>query len=354
VSAGDLQAGEAIVLTPAGAAAIAVVRLRGRGVDSFLAKYFSRKLRPGFCVHGELSDGENILDDPLVMRAENGDWADVSLHGGTWAVRGFLEFARREGFAICDSSPANDENAWEEAGSILDREVLANLPLARTREGIEMLLSQPRIWRAAIARKDLDFARILADRSLWWMLYPPVIAIVGEPNVGKSTLANRLFGQERSITADVPGTTRDWVGDMANIDGLPVMLMDTPGIRQTEDLIERAAIERAGEKIAKCDLVVQVWDATASPKGGTPGGLLVINKIDRPAGWDFSRVDALRVSAKNGDGLSGLRGRIRQYFGVGEVGEEEKRPRWWTPRQRKILKRAAADWKAVLEIDQLA
>jgi small GTP-binding protein len=350
VSLKDLRAGEAIVLTPAGAAAIAVVRLRGKDVEKFLAKYFSRAPRPGFCVHGELRDGQTVLDDPLVMLAENRAWADVSLHGGTWVVRAFLELAKREGFSILDSLPGHLESAWEEAGSILDREMLANLPLVRTREGIEMLLAQPKLWRTAMDGRNLDIAGILQDRSLWWMLHPPVIGIIGEPNVGKSTLANRLFGQERSITADIPGTTRDWVGEMANIDGLPVMLVDTPGFRKTEDAIERAAISAAREKIAACDLVLHVLDATRSPADLNRSAFLVINKIDQPTAWDLSRLDALRVSAKTGEGLPELRDRIGQYFGFRELGNSH--PRWWTERQREILQRAIDEPVTLRELNQ--
>ena len=86
-----------------------------------------------------------------------------------------------------------------------------------------MLLNQPAAWR-----KGIDPAAMLKDMTLWRLLHPPKIAIVGEPNVGESTLANRLFGQQRSITADVPGTTRDWVGEMADIGGLAAMLIEYP------------------------------------------------------------------------------------------------------------------------------
>src|SRR6185503_2714425 len=99
----------------------------------------------------------------------------------------------------------------------------------------------------------------------WWMLHPPRVAIVGEANVGKSTLANQLFAQERSITADLPGTTRDWVGEVANVDGLPVTLVDTPGVRETADEVEREAIARSGEQVAAADLILLVLDATRLP-----------------------------------------------------------------------------------------
>src|SRR5690606_12064877 len=106
-----------------------------------------------------------------------------------------------------------------------------------------------------------------------------------------STLANQLFAQERSITADLPGTTRDWVGEIANLDGLAVMLIDTPGLRMTDDLVEREAIERSGQQVRAADLVVVVLDASVpaaeqlAHRQAHPNALIVVNKCDRAA-WD--------------------------------------------------------------------
>ena len=104
----------------------------------------------------------------------------------------------------------------------LEQEVLMSLPLARTELTLRMLLAQPAAWDRLIARPPAkaETENILADRALHWLLHPPRVAIVGAANVGKSTLANQLFGQQRSITVDLPGTTRDWVGETANLDGL--------------------------------------------------------------------------------------------------------------------------------------
>src|SRR5213075_1287570 len=107
-----------------------------------------------------------------------------------------------------------------------------------------------------------------------------------------STLANQLFGRERSITADVPGTTRDWVGELANVDGLMVMLVDTPGVRGTMDDIEREAIEVSRREVAGADLMIVVLDQTQDAReqvelaGKHAGGIVVANKKDKEAGWN--------------------------------------------------------------------
>ena len=135
-----------------------------------------------------------------------------------------------------------------------------------------------------------DVVRIRDDHSLYWLLHPPRVAIIGVPNAGKSTLANRLFAQERSITADLPGTTRDWVGEIANVDGLAVMLVDTPGLRHTDDPIESEAIRRSKGQIERADLVVLVLDVTQprdpdqlALEAAHRCALVVVNKSDQAA-----------------------------------------------------------------------
>ena len=261
----------------------------------FLRRFFSQPVHAGQCVHGRLGDGPNLIDDPLVVLAEDESWADISLHGGAWVVAAALELARREGFTVLqDIGPPTPPEAMDEIGPVFQQEVIGHLPLARTDLALRRLLAQPTAWRQAM-RDGFDVQTMLVDRSLWWLLHPPLVAIIGQANVGKSTLANQLFGQQRSITADVPGTTRDWVGELANIQGLAVMLVDTPGFGQAEDPLQQAALASSREKIAGSDLRILVLDATHPPAGPVElrDGLLVVNKTDQPAGWDFSRLAAL-------------------------------------------------------------
>jgi len=194
---------------------------------------------------------------------------------------------------------------------------------------------------------------VLEDRGLYWLLHPPRVAIVGVPNVGKSTVANQLFAQERSITADLPGTTRDWVGEIANIDGLAVMLVDTPGVRQTQDAIEREAIERSREQVGAADLVVMVLDATRDLSeqrdllAAYPSALCVMNKVDRPKTWEVPDGGAwIQTVATTGSGVDRLRDAIkRQFLGTGPF--DVNQPRWWTRRQREILELGLKDPSAL-------
>jgi len=135
------------------------------------------------------------------------------------------------------------------------------------------------------------------------------VVIVGEPNVGKSSLFNALVGTPRAIVTDVPGTTRDVVTEVVDIGGLRVTLADTAGLRETRDPIEGIGVERSRQTAAVADLVVTVVDRSESRSLNTDyKGLVVANKADLPAAWDDPLTVA--VSATTGEGLDELRRRI--------------------------------------------
>jgi len=335
----------AMLLTPPGSAAIAVARLTGPQVPGFLEAHFSRKPCPGRCAHGNLTDGEQMIDDPVVVLSDDEHVVDVNLHGGPWVVRSMLELARRGGFVIQvrPTVPLPDEAV--DAEYPREREILAHLPLARTELALRELLGQREAWERleALPAGELsaELAEMRADYSLWWLLHPPRVAIVGAPNVGKSTLANQLFAQQRSITADLPGTTRDWVGEIANVDGLAVLLVDTPGIRLTADPVEAAAIERSGVEIGAADLVLLVLDATRplAPEQGElrlrfVNALVVVNKSEGPAAWQRGEVAGIETVATSGEGVDAVRAAIRNHFGIDA---RRGRAKWWTQDQREQL-----------------
>lgn len=328
-----------MLLTPAGTAAIAVVRIAGPGVSGFLARRFSAPTPDDRCVHGTLRDeNDAVLDDPVIVCSDGGLVADLNLHGGPWVVESVLQLTAREDFARVEPSPIAHD-----APSELEREMLAHLPAARTELALRTLLAQPAAWARLIdARPSAEILRqILENQRLANLLTPPRVAIVGAPNVGKSTLANQLFGQARSITADMPGTTRDWVGATANIDGLAVILVDTPGLRATDDPIEREAIARSGIEVQRADLLVHILDATAEQEDiPDPGAIVVINKIDLRA--IPGRDDAIQTVALTGEGVDQLRNAIRERLHCG--GEPDlSRAYIWTQRQHDIVTRALDD-----------
>jgi tRNA modification GTPase len=345
----------AFLLTPPGPAAIAVVRIHGPQVGEFLRKHFSRPVVPGRCIYGILADAQREIDDAIVVLSDQ-ITADLNIHGGTWVVQSVMDLAQREGFSIIDVQTAPLPSLAVDASNVLEEEVLTHLPMARTELGVRMLLAQNQAWDELILQSAKSPERVrvalraaIIDRSLEYLLNPPKVAIVGPANVGKSTLANQLFAQERSITADIPGTTRDWVGEIANIDGLPVLLVDTPGLRATSDPIEAEAIDRSRAEVTAAALVILVLDATRPLKDEQwelldhfPEAMRVINKCDRAFAAGMAELKAIRTIATERQGLSELRIAIGTHF-CGEFPPVLDRPRCWTGRQKQIVERSIYD-----------
>lgn len=155
------------------------------------------------------------------------------------------------------------------------------------------------------------------------------LAIAGRPNVGKSSLFNRLLEQDRAIVTEIPGTTRDTVSETASIGGLPVRLVDTAGIRVGQDVVEKLGIERSWQAMADADLTLVVLDgsepltaddATLLERAGR--SLVIANKSDLTEAPGLPP-DAIRVSAHTGEGVDELRSRIVAVVSHGSGPEQE-------------------------------
>lgn len=335
-----------IQLTGPGISALATVRLIGPGVESFLAAYFSRVVPPGSLVHGRLRDAAGVIDDPVAARSADGLSLDLTLHGGAWVVQAAIDCATRAGFTFTPSGDMGHEMI-SDARDEWDGELQLALPRARTARAAKRLFAQPDLWRAWwTGRPTADEMRAaLADRSLHHLLHPPSVAIVGLPNAGKSTLANCLFGIARSIVSPIAGTTRDWVGEEANLDGLIVQLLDTPGRHATTDVLEHEAITKSEQPIARADLVIVLLDAARPWKDQShlmnefSEPLIVLNKLDeRCDDWAEQRMQALAATpivARVGEGVETLVREILRRFGVSE--SMTRGPSCWTLRQRLLL-----------------
>jgi tRNA modification GTPase len=152
------------------------------------------------------------------------------------------------------------------------------------------------------------------------------LAILGKPNVGKSSLFNQLVAQDRAIVTDVPGTTRDVLTETVNLDGVPLRFADTAGVRQTTDRVESLGVTRTFETLADADLALVVLDGSSSledddhhvlEKTAQVRHVIVINKADLPPGLDTAVLNGapkVFVSAKTGQGLNELRNALRIFL----------------------------------------
>ena len=162
--------------------------------------------------------------------------------------------------------------------------------------------------RLECARRRLREGKILREGAL--------VVIAGAPNAGKSSLMNALLGERRAIVSDVPGTTRDSIEEWLDVGGWPVRLVDTAGLRETDDAIEGEGVERARELMSRADVVVRLTPAgepfdsrQSAVDCRGPSVIDVISKCDLEARGDGA-VWGVRVSSKTGEGLDALRGAI--------------------------------------------
>ncbi|XER09857.1 tRNA modification GTPase MnmE [Sporomusa rhizae] len=163
--------------------------------------------------------------------------------------------------------------------------------------------------------------------------------IIGKPNVGKSSLLNALLREKRAIVTDIPGTTRDIIEEYVNIRGIPLRIIDTAGIRDTADVVEKIGVEKAKELVSQADLILLLldWSAPLSSEDRSVLELLsdrraivLINKSDLPPKLELAEVErysegrlVLKISVAQGEGLAELEQAIADIVYSGQVGQGE-------------------------------
>ena len=175
--------------------------------------------------------------------------------------------------------------------------------------------------------KNADEGRIIRDGLK--------LAIVGKPNVGKSSLLNALLKEKGAIVTDIPGTTRDVIEEFINLDGIPVKVIDTAGIRETDDIVEQIGVEKSREKMNEADLVIFVLDSSRElddedreilERLKDKKYIVLLNKVDLESKINEDEVkdleNIIRISAKSGFGLEDLKSKIKDMFFDGEVDTE--------------------------------
>lgn len=352
-------AARAARLTPPAPGAIAVIRIDGPRAAEILTAILRQRTadrppslpagRPVVC---RLVDENTIVDDVVAVRLAGEDTPTFELdtHGGVRIVERTLQLLERHGATVV---PADRMLAAGNTGDDLRRQADRALLGVTSRRLTRWLLAQRRLLPPYLARRESwtpDEAAAFAERSrvACRLIEGLHVAIVGPPNAGKSTLANRLIGRDRVIASDTPGTTRDWVSETALVRGWPVTLTDTAGIRTTDCAIEAEAIRRGRDKARAADLVVVVLDATL-PRARLESGIhsatqgltgvqpviVALNKIDlmTPSGAvDGSecgpeapgdKYTQCRISAKSGDGIEALEAGIETRLGLVLLGDPQ-------------------------------
>ncbi len=362
----------AAISTPAGQGGIGIVRLSGKDAIHIADKIFRssgkhkiKKIGSHRILYGHIldPDSKELVDEVLisVMKAPNTytkeDIIEINCHGGAVPVRRALELVLKYGARLADPGEftqrafLNGRIDLAQAEAVLD--VINSLTVESQKSAVNQLkgnlsekiekIRQELVELAALVETFIDFPEEdiepfslkdvnkrslkikkalekLINSSRYGLILREGLktAIIGRPNVGKSSLLNALIEKDRAIVTEAPGTTRDVIEEYLNIKGLPLRIMDTAGIRNVDDVAEKEGVKRSLSAIEDADLVLLVLDGSASlhktdkeliRKSGNKKRILVINKTDLTQKINLSQpsFNPVNISAKKGTGLGKLK-----------------------------------------------
>lgn len=373
------------IITPPGTGGISVIRLSGKDAISIAFRLFRNKsgkslssARANSIHYGHILDSPSgeLLDEVLlsIMRAPRSytceDVIEISCHGGALITGKVLEVLVGEGARLAQPGEFTKRAFFNGRIDLAQAEAVISLINSKTEEGLRSSIWQlegklSRVINelrnslsAALAsleayidfpEEDIDVAihdidgnvhssiesidRLIEGYYRWKPFREGILtAIIGRTNVGKSSLLNTLLGEERAIVTPHPGTTRDIVDGLAVVDGIPLMILDTAGLRATEDLVEEEGIRRMYKSIDSSELVLLVidgseplteWDEALLRKTENKKKVIIINKIDNGnlvnEGLLGCDSPVVCTSVINGEGMDTLKKVIRDTV----VGREQ-------------------------------
>jgi|TARA_B100001971_G_scaffold214914_1_gene255453 tRNA modification GTPase len=394
----------AAVATPLGEGGLAVIRLSGKQalaiaeicfepIGNSSAKPTAAKthtLHYGKIVHEEREIDEvllAVLKAPRTFTKE--DTVEITCHGGLLASQSVLKAVIAAGARSADSGEFTRRAFLNGRIDLAQAEAVADIIHARTdlaliaaneqlagklsrrinhlRDDLMQTLAHieahldfpdediaPDTMTQLLVRLDGVLAfidELLATANEGQILRRGIrAAIVGRTNVGKSSLLNQLLGHERAIVTATAGTTRDTIEETANVRGIPVVFIDTAGLREAADAIEAEGIRRSHESVATAELILQVLDASEELTDedqkyldafGGKKRILIANKIDQPPQLNLSGHEIIETCALNGGGVETLKDAIRAAVWNGEV-RADMLPVMINARHRDVLCRARA------------
>lgn len=397
--------------TPAGAGAIAVIRLSGKNAISIASTLFtsvSGKIlskQKTHTVHlGQIKDGEKIIDEVLATIFKNPksytgeDVVEISCHGSHYIQQEIIQICLRNGCRMAQAGEFTLRAFLNGKMDLSQAEAVADLIASDSAASHQLAIQQMRggfsseikklreelLNFASLIELELDFAEEdveFANRAEFQKLITRIthvlkrlidsfatgnvlkngipVAIVGEPNVGKSTLLNALLNEERAIVSDIAGTTRDAIEDEIVLGGIGFRFIDTAGIRETTDTIEGLGIQKTFEKIEAAQVVIYLFDAEkflVSQQAGQAGSspiaigipveietiknkyplknlIIVANKVDKLTDEEAQQLDFrlnsiegsfhVLLSAKKGLGLIELESRLLDFVNTGALRNNE-------------------------------
>lgn len=331
-------------------------------------------------IFGNIKDGDKKIDEVLVayMKGPNSytaeDVIEINCHGGFISVKRILElvlskdvrlaeageFTKRaflngridlsQAEAVIDVINAKTDKAHEVAENQLDGS-LSNR-IREFREKVTELLAQVEV-AIDYPEEDIEFIayttleektrelnkdiKKLYETSESGKIFREGLktVIVGKPNVGKSSLLNSILGENRAIVTDIPGTTRDVIEEFVNIKGIPLKIVDTAGIRETDDVVEKIGVEKSMASFDTADLIIMVVDSSSElseedreilEKVQGKETILLLNKTDLPQVIDEEEVkkyvneeNIIKISALHNEGIEDVHDRIEAMVYKGDI-----------------------------------
>ncbi|WP_203663702.1 tRNA uridine-5-carboxymethylaminomethyl(34) synthesis GTPase MnmE [Lacticaseibacillus sp. 53-4] len=404
----------AAISTPPGEGAISIVRLSGETAVQTANKLFKgkdlTKVATNTINYGHIIDPDSgeVVDEVMasVMRAPRTytceDIVEINCHGGIVGTNRVLqlvlgagarmaepgEFTKRaflngrvdltEAESVMDLIRAKTDRAMQVAVDQLDgdlRKLITNLrqEILEVLAQVEVNIDYPEYdtdeMTTKMLREKAELVLGRVDELLQTANQGKVLrdglatAIVGRPNVGKSSLLNHMLQEDKAIVTDVPGTTRDVLEEYVNVRGVPLKLVDTAGIRKTEDKVEKIGVERSRKAITQADLVLLVLDAsqplTAEDRElitltKDKKRIVVLNKQDLPQQLDMAELanlvpeaQLIRTSMLDVSGVDALDKQIKNLF-FGGIENSQSTVMVTNARQSGLLRQAKASLKSVL------
>ena len=380
--------------TPSGVGAISVIRLSGENAITIVESFFKsvkkdKKLsnQKTHTIHlGHIINKGTILDEVLVSIFKNPNSytgenvVEISCHGSTYIQQEIIQLFLQNGCRMADNGEftmrafLNGKMDLSQAEAVAD--VIASnseashiMAIQQMRGGISNELKELRgqlLDFAALIELELDFSGEdveFADRTKFKELVAKIsfvlkrlidsfsfgnamkngipVAIIGEPNVGKSTLLNALLNEEKAIVSDIAGTTRDAIEDELIIEGVAFRFIDTAGIRETEDVVENIGIKKAYEKAENAQLIIYLIDAKTENKENRLAEidaiktrfpnkklLVIANKIDLIPQQEIENLQSniehlIPLSAKNKVGIDELKNKLTSLVNIGALSNNE-------------------------------
>ena len=385
--------------TPSGAGAIAIIRLSGADAIAIAAEVFESvsgkdiSKQKTHTIHlGHIVDGTKVYDQVLlsIFKGPNSytgeNVVEISCHGSVFIQQQIIQLLLRKGAKMAQAGEFTlraflnaklDLSQAEAVADLIssDNEASHQIAMQQMRGGFSNEIAKLReelLNFASLIELELDFAEEdveFADRTAFYELLTRIefvlkrlidsfavgnvikngipVAIVGEPNVGKSTLLNALLNEERAIVSDIAGTTRDTIEDELVIDGIGFRFIDTAGIRETKDVVESIGIQKTFEKIEQAQVVLYLFESLKFQVSGSEyineiekvknkyplkTLLVVINKVDLLTNDQISdiqqqletlNVKLLPISAKNKTGIDELKNQLLSFVNTGALRNNE-------------------------------